>query len=772
MEDFPIIEQDDIQSDPFEGMSDEEIAELLEVFFEDISEKTETLSRLLIDLEEKPSDEQAVHSIFQIYHTLKGTTGTFGFYSIGDIFHRLENLIEDVRDRKLTVSSELIDLFLKTLDIFKRIVVKIKSRRSTETDEKEMTDLIEHFGYVGEVEKRPEVVDLTQKEIIERFKEEAEEYIKLKSRKIDTIISLSSELLLRKRFDSVLLAKLRELLQFIERRKSSLNEPTGRMREAFSESGSGLLHHDAVELDYIMLENKLQSLQGEIEFWSDNTGRLLDDLQYEILQARMVEMNEYFQQLKRTVRDLVRHQKKKVRLLFSGLNTEIDRIIMEELKDPMLHIVRNAVDHGVEEPEQRKTSGKPEEAVIRISAYPTGNEIKIEIRDDGRGIDINAIKKAALSKGLYSQSGIDTMTDQQAVNLIFKPGFSTSADVNRVSGRGVGLDVVKTNIEKIRGTVAVESEKGRGTKFVLKIPTTLSSFPAVLLNTGGYYFFMQIIAIERIIRIPVDFPQPAGKKLTVSICGEKIPFINLSELFGISNERAHQNGSYILIVRSGENRLAIETEECIDQYDIVLKPPPDLTANVTYVAGVSVLPDGSLAYVLEPSALHPGHTGSTSGAEETADLALDDLTAELPGISRTEYEHEVFSTDEKAAPVELLQIKTDKKSYGIPVQCIDQVCDLLNPGIIENLNTMYDSILIIKNDKISLIKRQELKNPLKLDRWRVKGSAVLVKAKKHRSVLIPDAMGAVELYDSAILSPVIKAGRWKRSIPDIVQLDR
>ncbi|MFC1555649.1 chemotaxis protein CheA [candidate division KSB1 bacterium] len=742
--------------DPFEGLSDEDVAELLEVFFEDISEKIESLTSLIIDLEEQQEKSQTVNSIFQIYHSLKGTVGTFGFPSLSIIFHKLEYLVEDVRDGRMSITSELVDLFLQTVDKFKKIVTKIKSRRPTVDEEKEMLEIIERFGRDISVPDDTDIPVYSHKEIIDSFREEAEDFIKLRTAKIDTIIALSSELIQRKRYDSVHLKRLSKVLTQIKHEKLNLMKG----------NGSRIDEHSVNNLNE--LQKFMELVIGDVEYWKNSTARLLDDLQHEVLQARMVELNEFFKQLKRTIRDIVKNEQKKVRLLFAGMDTEIDRTVMEEIKDPVIHIIRNAVDHGIETPEERKQLGKREEAVISVSAIPSGDEVRIEIEDDGRGIDINSLKKTAIQKRIISSAEAENLTDQQAVNLIFKPGFSTKSTATEVSGRGVGMDVVKTNVDKIHGIVTVETQKGKGTKFTLNLPATLTAFPALLSQAGDYYFYIQLIAVDRLIRIPAGYKWPGTEITSVTINDETMPFIFIGDYFNISRNKVNKSGSYIIILRSGGSRIALEVDECFDQHDIVLKPAPDIVSNIRSLAGISILPDGQLAYVIDPSELM---TQSQKRTNEKESWALDDLTFELPFDSYSSPLRTVFSTDTGESSREILTFNLNKQKYGIPLNRIEQICDLRNEDIAANLNELYDSVIVLKDDRISLIMREELKNPLKLERWIVKGSAFLIKTESGNSLLIPDSIGSISFLDKKDYTTVEKAGKWQKLLPEVFILE-
>ncbi len=249
--------------------------------------------------------------------------------------------------------------------------------------------------------------------------------------------------------------------------------------------------------DYKNIETVLIDTISAYQASNEHNSRLIDELQQEVFHARMVTIGEYFQQLKRTVRDIVKDSSKKIRLQFEGLQTELDKWILEDLKDPMIHLIRNAIDHGIEEPDIRLKSGKPEEGTIKISAHATGSEVTIRISDDGSGINVETVGKRAVEKGVIDNKQLEQMSSQEVLSLIFKPGFSTKEAVTRVSGRGVGMDVVKTNLEQIHGYIQIENDPGNGVCFVLKIPVTLAAFNAVLCRLGTFNFLFNLLLLKK-----------------------------------------------------------------------------------------------------------------------------------------------------------------------------------------------------------------------------------------------------------------------------------
>jgi two-component system chemotaxis sensor kinase CheA len=329
---------------------------------------------------------------------------------------------------------------------------------------------------------------------------------------------------------------------------------------------------------------------------SQNLGRITSELQEGVMRIRMVPISQIFSRFPRLVRDLSKSLSKKINLVIEGEETELDKSVIEDLLDPIMHSVRNSIDHGIESPAERKVAGKPEEGMVLLKATNEGNMIVIEISDDGKGIDVEAVKSKAIERGLIHPNKV--LTDVEAFNLIFEPGFSTAKTITAISGRGVGLDVVRRQIEKLNGTVTVNSEKGRGTKFIIKLPLTLAIIQGLLVRVGSEIYSIPITSVIESLRIkPEEIKMIDGNEV-FNIRSDVLSLLRLNQLFGIKTEQS-SDYNFIVIVGSAEKKMGFMVDSLIGEEDVVIKPLRDQYTNSPGIAGASILGDGSVSLIID-----------------------------------------------------------------------------------------------------------------------------------------------------------------------------
>lgn len=347
-------------------------------------------------------------------------------------------------------------------------------------------------------------------------------------------------------------------------------------------------------------ETALKTLGVKFRSSTQNLGRIAGELQEGVMKIRMVPISQIFSRFPRVVRDLQRDLKKKVDLVIEGEDTELDKTVIDDLLDPVMHCVRNSVDHGIEAPEVRLAAGKPETGTLLLKASNEGNQIIIDIADDGAGIDVDKVKAKAISKGLIHPNKI--LTDQEAFNLIFMPGFSTAEKITNVSGRGVGLDVVKTMIEKLNGTVSVTSVPGKGTKFSIRLPLTLAIIQGLLVRVGKEVYSIPITSVIESQRVRQEEINTIDNYEVLNVRNEVISILRLSRLFNIK-ETSKSDYSFVVIVGSQEKKIGIMVDALIGEEDVVIKPLRDQFTNSPGIAGASVLGDGSVSLIIDVSQL-------------------------------------------------------------------------------------------------------------------------------------------------------------------------
>lgn len=350
-------------------------------------------------------------------------------------------------------------------------------------------------------------------------------------------------------------------------------------------------------LDQIKTHNDFHGLGETVE----HIGRITTDLQDIVMKIRMVPIEQVFNRFPRMVRDLAKSLNKKINLVIEGQETELDRTIIDEIGDPLVHLLRNSIDHGLELPEERLAVGKDEVGTVRLAAYHKGDSILIEVKDDGKGIDSDVIRSKAVEKELLTEKEALELDDKEAVKLIFKPGFSTAQEVTEVSGRGVGLDAVETQISSLGGFVDVETKKGKGSEFIIRLPLTLAIIQALLIRISQEIYAIPLSFIDETITMnPQDIKTIQGQE-TILLRGEVLPLVRLSKVLDIveQDEGNKDEDLYIVIVRKGNQRAGLVVDDLIGQQEIVIKSLGDLIGGIKGIAGSTILGDGHVALILD-----------------------------------------------------------------------------------------------------------------------------------------------------------------------------
>lgn len=438
--------------------------------------------------------------------------------------------------------------------------------------------------------------------------------LRVDSRRIDNLMNLVSEAVINKasfnqlsmqtaaeltKFQSLeteFKEKLHNLFdklpEFIEQAKGGV--PTAEIRKSIvSEYGDLAAIFDSYE-------SETKNISGKFRSYTQNLGTIASDLQEGVMKIRMVPINQIFSRFPRVVRDLQRDLNKKIDLVIEGEDTELDKSVVEDLLDPIMHCVRNSVDHGIELPSVRVAAGKPETGTVLLKASNEGNMIVIEIKDDGAGIDVEKVKKKAVEKGLIHPDKV--ISDQDAYQLIMQPGFSTADKISNISGRGVGLDVVKTMIANLKGTISVQSVHGKGTSFVIKIPLTLAIIQGLLVRVGREVYSIPIANVIESQCINASEINHIDNYEIMNVRNEVISILRLSRLFGI-RETEQSDQCYIVIVGSQEKKIGVMVDALIGEEDVVIKPLKDQFTNSPGIAGASILGDGSVSLIIDVSQL-------------------------------------------------------------------------------------------------------------------------------------------------------------------------
>ncbi len=547
-----------------------------DVIREFLVESHENLSRLdqeIVELEKHPQDAALLASIFRTIHTIKGTCGFFAFSTLERITHQAESLLSQLRDGKRELTPSLITLILETVDATRKVLASIEASG----------------------EEGPERFD----GLTERLRQAAESPANIKSQPDPGLAPVA----------------VRES----QDKNGSSDTPEGPKSEENGTKSSAVA--DANIRVGVGLLDKLMDLVGELvltrnQILQFNTERedaalnatsqrlnlITTELQEGVMKTRMQPIGMVWNTLPRVVRDMAMALGKQIRLEMDGADTELDRTIIEAIKDPLVHLVRNSCDHGIEPPEARTRAGKSPEGRLTLRAYHEGGQVNIEIGDDGAGIDVARVKQKAVEKGLLRPEQLEKLTDREVLNLIFQPGFSTAQAVTNVSGRGVGMDVVKSNIEKIGGVVDIFSRPGEGTTVKLKIPLTLAIIPGLVITSGGERFVIPQVSLLELVRLEGDSSEKHIEHVHGTPVyrrrGSLLPVAYLNEVLGLeSGERAETVS--MVVLQAEDRQFGLVVDGINDTQEIVVKPLGKQLKGLTVYAGATIMGDGRVALILD-----------------------------------------------------------------------------------------------------------------------------------------------------------------------------
>ncbi|MDY5819219.1 MAG: chemotaxis protein CheA [Treponema sp.] len=434
--------------------------------------------------------------------------------------------------------------------------------------------------------------------------------LRVDSRRIDNLLNLVSEAVINKAsFNQLAMQNAAELSRFqsieaeYKERLHNLFDKLPDYMEQIKEGVSSVDIRKSILKEYGTLSNifdeyetEAKNISGKFRSYTQNLGTIAGDLQEGVMKIRMVPINQIFSRFPRVVRDLQRELNKKIDLVIEGEDTELDKSVVEDLLDPIMHCIRNSVDHGIEAPEARTAAGKPETGTILLKASNEGNQIVIEIKDDGAGIDVEKVRKKAVDRGLIHPD--KAVTEQDAFNLIMQPGFSTADKISNISGRGVGLDVVKTMINNLKGTISINSAKGKGTSFIIKLPLTLAIIQGLLVRVGKEVYSIPIANVIESQCINISEINHIDNYEIMNVRNEVISVLRLSRLFGIP-ETVKSDECYIVIVGTQEKKIGVMVDALIGEEDVVIKPLKDQFTNSPGIAGASILGDGSVSLIID-----------------------------------------------------------------------------------------------------------------------------------------------------------------------------
>lgn len=567
-------------------MDDFEI-ELKHDFLQEARELLQNTEQSFLELEKDPSNKTLIDAIFRFAHNLKGTSRAVGFGQIAELTHRAENLLLEIKQEKIFATDLIVSTLLLFNDKVREMIDGLEENLDAVFDcEQLMKDLDAIIA--GETATpaatpaaasfEPEVEVEVEAQAVEDFSVEAISPVEsFEEPQVETVAQAVVHKLPEKKEVKKEPRKDDETLRVSLNRLEVLNNLVGEL---------------------VIIQSVVESAlgkSGELKT-ARSLGKLCKDIQDLSMSLRMVPVGPSFQKLARIVRDTSKLLNKKVDLRLIGEDTEIDKTVAESLGDPLVHIIRNAIDHGLETPAERVAAGKPEEGVVEVMAFHEGNFLVIQITDDGKGINGPKLIEKARAKGIISDSM--NLTEQQAIELIFHPGFSTKEVVSEVSGRGVGMDVVKTNIEQLGGEVKVRSKLGGGSCFRLMLPLTLAIIDGMLIKAGGQQLVVPKGQVQEVIRLEENMiTQMTGRRPYMNLRNNIIPVFYLEEDWG--SVAAGDKANIAMIVRHNDQSFAIGITDIMRQQQVVVKPPTKEILNKQGVMGTTILGDGKPSLIID-----------------------------------------------------------------------------------------------------------------------------------------------------------------------------
>lgn len=686
-----------------------DMSQYLEIFIDESKEHLQTMNEILLVLENNVEDVSHIGEIFRIAHTLKGMSGTMGFTKLADLTHKMENVLDLVRNGELSITSTIVDVLFECFDALEEYVDNLeKTGNEGDLDSSELVQKLQVIAQKGEVTtskttkktasaSAPKTEAKSQDEnaftlsvndvgsiinkaiemgvkpymikvildqgcmlkaarafiifnTLERFGEIIKSYPlaeEIEDEKFDDSFEVlyfskldaqycHSELMKISEVKNVIIRELSESDAADETVKQDVEvtmaetevevevkaeKPAKQKEDASSKSNdkgktSKTVRVEIGRLDNLMnlvseliiIKTRLEDLDSTSNRNNMNEAieyleRITTSLHDAVMKVRMVPVERTFNRFPRLVRDLSKDLGKNIKLFMSGEETEVDRTVIDEIGDPLIHLIRNSLDHGIESPADRAKAGKDESGFVALRAYPDGNTVVIEVEDDGKGIDPEVIKRKAIEKKLITVDEGEQMSEKEIINLLFAAGFSTADQVTDISGRGVGLDVVKTKIEAINGTVEVVSNLGQGSKFIIRLPLTLAIIQALMVNLDKEKYAIPLNNIKEITTIDPAKITMVQDQEVVLYRNKTLPIIRMKDVLDFPSSEEVPEELITVIVKKGDIEAGLVVDSLIGQQEIVIKSLGKYLTGIKAIAGATILGNGSVALIVDPNQL-------------------------------------------------------------------------------------------------------------------------------------------------------------------------
>ncbi|EOH1933549.1 TPA: response regulator [Campylobacter coli] len=612
----------------------EDMQEILEDFLVEAFELVEQIDHDLVELESNPEDLELLNRIFRVAHTVKGSSSFLNFDVLTKLTHHMEDVLNKARHGELKITPDIMDVVLESIDRMKTLLNSIRDNGNDTAIGMDIGPICARLTAISEgeapssAESNEAPVEAPKEEEPAPAPEPEVDVNQLSDSEVEA--EIERLLKVRKAEDQARRAQKKQNPKPAATPKpAAAPKAEGGEKKVPASGGGGGGMDQTIRVEVKRLDH-LMNLIGELVLGKNRLLKIYDDVEerYEgekfleelnqvvsqlsiittdvqlaVMKTRMQPIAKVFNKFPRVVRDLSRELGKQIELEITGEETELDKSIVEEIGDPIMHMIRNSCDHGVEDPATRAANGKPEKGIVQLKAYNEGNHIVVEITDDGKGLDPNGLKAKAIEKNLITEREADQMTDKEAFALIFKPGFSTAAKVTNVSGRGVGMDVVKTNIEKLNGVIEIDSELGKGSSFKLKIPLTLAIIQSLLVGTQEEYYAIPLASVLETVRVPIDDIYTIEGKNVLRLRDEVLSLVRLSDVFGVKQVLESGDQTYVVVIGVAESKLGIIVDTLVGQEEIVIKSMGDYLQNIQGIAGATIRGDGRVTLIIDVGAM-------------------------------------------------------------------------------------------------------------------------------------------------------------------------
>ena len=726
----------------------DDMQEIMEDFLIEAFEMVEQLDQDLVELESNPEDLDLLNRIFRVAHTIKGSSSFLNFDILTSLTHHMEDVLNRARRAELKITPDVMDVVLQSVDLMKALLSAIRDNGTDANSGIDITDIVKRLQEVsgdGGNEETPapessagataetnagdsKPADQVASTADNPLADEPDlDYSSMSGEQVEAEI----ERLLKKRqeADKARREELKKqgLAPNVQAPSEPKEEPAAAKAApkpaaattaakpkagAKKEDGSApatnveqTVRVDVRRLDHLMNligelvlgKNRLIKIYSDVEERYDgekfleelnqvvsSISSITTDLQLAVMKTRMQPVGKVFNKFPRMVRDLSRELNKNIDLIITGEETEVDKSIVEEIGDPLVHIIRNSCDHGVESPEERQALGKPAIGTVQLKAYNEGNHIVIEVTDDGKGLDAQMLKQKAIEKGLISEREADAMSDKEAFGIIFKPGFSTAKSITNVSGRGVGMDVVKTNIEKLSGIIEIESEKGVGTTQKLKIPLTLAIMQALLVGVQEEYYAIPLSSVIETVRISQDEIYTVDGKSVLRSRDEVLSLVRLADIFKVDSVLEAMNEVYVVIIGLADQKIGVIVDYLVGQEEVVIKSLGYYLKGIEGITGATVRGDGKITLIVDVA----GMMNMAKSMKVNINKMLDEVESQKVKNSPSDYV--VLAIDDSSTDRAIM--KKCLKTLGVTVLEASNGLEALD--IVKNGDKQLDAVLV------------------------------------------------------------------------------